>query len=156
MDSGKLDRLARLLASAPSRRSVVRALAATAIGAGVVARAEPAVAACREVGDRRGCKKNSDCCDNTRCRNKKCKCKSGYDECDGKCVDLDSDEKNCGRCDRTCKNNETCVKDGNRDARCRKESNRCSSLGRQCNDRPCCAGLACKAGNDAFKACVLA
>lgn len=158
MDSTAFDRLARSLAAAPSRRSVLRGLVAAAAGAGVLTAAQPAEAACRKVGDDRGCRNDDQCCNNARCRNRKCTCKPGYKNCDGKCVDLGSDEDNCGRCGRKCGKNETCVKDdGDKDdeARCRRNDGDgdCAAVGQRCNDRKCCAGGRCLAGNDGFLFC---
>ena len=154
MDSTKFDRLARALASAPSRRSVLAGLAGAALGAGALA-AEPAAAACRKVGD--DCNRNGQCCDDARCRNGRCRCKSGFRACDGRCKDLDTDNDNCGRCGRKCGNNETCVKEQGEEARCRPADGRCAEIGQRCDDGVgCCGGLRCAAGNAAFKACVLA
>jgi len=34
---------------------------------------------------------------------------AGLDECDGECVDLDTDHENCGACDNACAANQDCV-----------------------------------------------
>ncbi len=157
MDSSAFDRITRRLAEAPSRRAVLRGLVATLTGAAIAPAAlgEPAAAACRKVN--KNCRRNSQCCDNSRCRNRRCKCKSGFRNCNGRCRDLNTDNDNCGRCGRSCSRNETCVKEPGKTARCRPTDGRCATVGQRCDaGLNCCAGLRCAAGNAAFRACVVA
>ena len=162
MDSSKFDRLARVLASAPSRRSVLRGLAATALGGAIVGKGDAAEA---RVGQ--SCNRNRNCGENEVCGgNGECRCndKAGIRQCrdgDGRdiCVDVRSDNDNCGECNNRCPNRKEC-----RRGRCRRVegdddggNDRCAEIGQRCDDGlSCCSGLACRAGNEAFKACVLA
>lgn len=91
----------RLLTIARQRRSVIGLLA---VGAALV---HPQLAlACKKVG--KTCDKDGDCCDGAKCKNKTCRCKSGYTKCDKRCYDLDNDEQHCGTCGNACKTGETC------------------------------------------------
>ena len=65
-----------------------------------------AEAGCKKVGKK--CDKNKDCCDGARCKGKKCTCKSGLDECGGKCFDLDRDDQHCGACSTACVSPDAC------------------------------------------------
>ena len=152
MESGKFDRLARLLASAPSRRSVLRGVVGAAFGAGALAVATPEADAAKVVGR---CERNKDsqCGKNEKCRDRECICEDGFRACreDGKlkCVDRKTDVKNCGRCGRRCGGRDTCV-----DGRCEK-GEACGGLGANCNEVDCCEGFRCsKAGNYYYRACI--
>ena len=149
MDSGRFDRLARLLADAPSRRTVLRGVVASAFAGTVVGRSAAVEA---RVGDR--CR-NGNCGDNERCNsNDVCVCKddNGIKQCDNKCVDVRNDNDNCGGCGQKCSNRKRCVR-----GKCRRfedpDNGRCTYFG-DCNKTPCCAGFACRAGNDARRGCV--
>jgi hypothetical protein len=147
VDSNKFDGLARVFANASSRRTLVRGIAATVLGAGVVTGVGAREAfACVDVGSSQKCKNDNDCCgDDVRCRNQKCKCRSGFRKCreNGKdqCFDLKNDDDHCGSCNKRCRNGESC------------SSGKCGGNG-NCTVRgfcgagrpPCCAGLACRAG----------
>lgn len=61
------------------------------------------------------------------CDGSKCHCPSGYQECDGKCIDTKITNEHCGACDNICGNNETC----------KSSSCKCNSGGR-------CGGDICK------------
>lgn len=160
MDSLKFDKFTRLFATSPSRRSVVKGVAGLAVGGAVVAQAVEPAAACVKVNDNnnnnRQCNNDNDCCgdkDSVKCRNKKCVCRSGFRECDNKCVDRRTDSKNCGRCGKKCNGrNSNCV-----NGSCSNEGV-CVGVGIRCGDGygDCCSGLACNAGNDAFRVCGLA
>jgi len=149
MDSGRFDRLARVLAAAPSRRSVLRGVVAAAFGGAVVGRGALVEA---RVGNR--CR-NGNCGDNERCNNNDvCVCKSddGIKQCGNKCVDVRNDNDNCGGCGKECANRKRCVR-----GKCRRfedpEDGSCTYFG-DCNETPCCAGFACLAGNSARRGCV--
>jgi hypothetical protein len=152
MDSGKFDRLARFMAAAPSRRSVLRGLAGV-VGAGAVAVVGQDAGAAR---DRFGsCNRNKQCPDNAVCRNDQCVCRSDFDLCRiegrNRCVNLDTDNDNCGRCDRGCGPRKEC-----RNGRCRAEDDGDGDgdgdgncvIGGFCGTgrRPCCAGFSCTSG----------
>ena len=42
---------------------------------------------------------------------RRCRCKNGFDECGGKCLqlDFDSDDNNCGRCNNACDEGHSCL-----------------------------------------------
>ena len=108
MGESRLEALARDLARGQvSRRTAVQrlfgAVAAVALPGALFA--DTAFARCppsRRCGEK--------CCPRgARCRSGKCKCKSGLKKCDGKCVDVSTDEANCGACGRACPAGKTCV-----------------------------------------------
>src|SRR4051794_34540139 len=82
MDSEKFDGLTRKFASASSRRSIVRGLAAVALGGAVAGVATRGASACVDVKSNQDCKNDNDCCGNdVQCRNKRCECKNGFRQC---------------------------------------------------------------------------
>jgi hypothetical protein len=131
-----LDDLARELASGTiSRRTALRRLAAGALGIGLAAAPEALGGENRRCPDSRKCG-NKCCPKGAKCKKGKCKCKggrvkcgkkccepgeacndgtcgpacaAGETDCDGICVDLDTDVQNCGACDNPCLVNEICV-----------------------------------------------
>ena len=155
MDSSKFDCMARLLAAAPSRRSVLRGLTAMALGGLIVGRGDAVEA---RVGQ--SCNRNRNCGENEVCGgNGECRCndKAGIRQCrdgDGRdiCVDVRSNNDNCGECGNRCSNRKRCVR-----GKCRRveepEDGSCTIFG-DCNQTRCCAGFACLAGNSARRACV--
>lgn len=158
MDSTKFDGLTKVFASASSRRGLIRGIAATALGVGVGTVATREAFACVDVGsNQKTCKRDGDCCgDNVRCRNKTCKCKSGFRSCreNGKtqCFDLRNDDNHCGNCNRRCRNGDTCSR-----GKCNGGNGNCTITGFCGAGRPdCCAGFACKAGqpNKGLGGCV--
>ncbi|MDF3038476.1 MAG: repeat containing protein [Thermomicrobiales bacterium] len=105
MDEQSFDAFTRgLTAIVPRRRTI--ALLASVVSSLLVRGAPPVAAGCKKVGKK--CDKNKDCCDGARCGGKECKCKSGFDECGGKCYDLDKDENHCGSCNTACAPGATC------------------------------------------------
>jgi DNA-binding beta-propeller fold protein YncE len=106
MDSRRLDALARLLASDAPRRTLLRGLGLVVPAALLGLHQHGAAASCKKVGKK--CDKSNDCCDGARCKNGECACKNRYQECQGKCYDVDKDERHCGRCNRACGNREKC------------------------------------------------
>ena len=103
MIGSQLDTFARQLARSMRRRPAIGVLAGL-LSFGL-ARPQPALA-CKKVGKK--CDKNKDCCDGARCKGDakdkkgKCRCKSGYKECNKRCYDLDKDPQNCGSCGNAC------------------------------------------------------
>ena len=147
MDPTMFDRLTRLLAGRPSRRRVVRGLAAAVVGGVAVAGVgEEAAAACVEAGSDRTCNRDHECCgDRVRCRDHRCECRSGARICreDGKdrCFGR-QDPNHCGRCGKRCRSGETC-----KSGRCRGGVSTCTATGLCGTGRPaCCEGLTCSAG----------
>ena len=126
-----IDTLGKVMAASPDRRVLLRGVVAILGGLTAGRRGEVAAAACKKVG--RGCARNSDCCDHATCKQDECACKNGFDDCDGACVKLATDEKHCGRCDRRCAGGETC-----RDAAC---AGPCG--GRTCAETEECVGGVC-------------
>jgi hypothetical protein len=102
-----LDVFARRIQSDLSRRNAL-VLLAGALASGS-AFPQPTLAGNgKKVGKK--CDKNKDCIDGAKCKKDKCKCKSGWDECnnDGKCQKLDNDPANCGVCGNVCATGATC------------------------------------------------
>ena len=106
MESRDFDAFTQRLAKGRPRRQTL-ALLATAVSLPLGLLARPAAAGCKKVGKK--CDKNKDCCDHAKCQGKTCKCKSGFDECGGKCYRLDSDENHCGACDVQCDQYHACL-----------------------------------------------
>jgi len=156
MDGTKFDQLTRLLAGQPSRRQVVRGMSATLVGGAAIAGLTHDAAACVDVDSNQECKNDSDCCgDDVRCENQRCNCKSGFRQCreNGKeqCFDFKNDDNHCGGCNKRCRNGESCS-----NGKCGGKNN-CTVTGFCGAGRPpCCAGLACKAGqpNQGLGGCV--
>ena len=110
-EGNRLDDLARDLASGTiSRRTALRRLAAGALGIGLAA-APNALADGIERGrcpKERRC--DGKCCPKgAKCRNGRCKCKSGLKKCGRKCVDLQTSANHCGACGNPCAAGETCL-----------------------------------------------
>lgn len=105
MDASRFDTLTRSLAT--SRRATRKTFLGAAIGALLAGHTgQDAAAACKKVG--RNCDKDKDCCTGAECKGGECKCKSGRDECGGKCYDFANDENRCGGCATPCTVGETC------------------------------------------------
>ena len=50
------------------------------------------------------------CCPkHARCKNGRCKCRSGFTKCGRKCVDRDTSVTHCGECGKACAEGESCV-----------------------------------------------
>ncbi len=127
MDGDRIDGLARLLASGLPRRTLVAGLLAGMVAPAAL-RPPPVAAACKQVG--KSCDKNKDCCDHAECPASKCQCKDGFKNCDGKCFNLDKDEKHRDRCDNRCKASEQCC-DGDC-ANLDTDPNHCGACGAAC------------------------
>lgn len=111
VDGASFDRLTRRLATATSRRSLIKGVVAGAITAGLGSLGVPGAGAalCRAPGD--VCRKGGDCCSQL-CGPKdqygrqRCVCPPGQEACHRTCVDpataYQSDPKNCGACGNQC------------------------------------------------------
>lgn len=112
---------------------------------------EPA-SACKKAGKK--CDKDRDCCDHAKCQGKKCTCKSGFDECGGKCRDLDKDVNHCGGCNTACLLGESCVDGVCAEGGCTIDRDSCAAdaLCVGCPDRP---GSVCYLDNGGQVRCSL-
>ncbi|MFM9106945.1 MAG: hypothetical protein ACKOWF_09640 [Chloroflexota bacterium] len=147
MDSAVFDRIARRFAS---RRSALRAaaLAGAAGAAGLASATGDGIAAapsadrrpaCRKPGA--SCSRTRKCCESARCSGGVCKCRAGLTACGGRCVDLDKDARNCGKCNNRCPQAQTC------------NAGVCCEPGRTICEGTCCgAGETCVPAYDIFKA----
>ena len=135
MDSRSFDAFTRRLATRLPRRGALALLAGGAAPL-LVNAPPPARAGCKKVDKK--CDKNKDCCDDARCQGKKCKCKSGFTECGGKCFDLDKTENHCGSCNTNCSAGESCVAGACVEGGCTAELDTCApdALCIACPDRP--------------------
>lgn len=127
MDDRRFDGIARLVATGIGRRRVVAGLAGMLL-AGMFF-PNPALASCKN--PRQRCDQNQDCCAHAKCKGGRCACKNGFDDCGNDCVKTDTDENNCGRCNRRCGAGETC---------------RNGSCAGPCGGRTCTATEECLAG----------
>ena len=145
LDDLRFDTLTRTLTT--SRRTTRKTLLGAALGALLAGRAgKDAAAACKKVGQ--NCDKNKDCCNGASCNGGECKCKSGRDECSGKCYDFSNDENRCGDCTTACGAGETCCSGVCVDLLERDREN-CGTCGHVCGDTEfCLSGLciACAGG----------
>jgi hypothetical protein len=136
MTESRIDWLARRCAAGLDRRQL--AAGVLTVFAGGVALPGSARAGCKKVGKK--CDKNQDCCDHAECKGRECTCKNGFEECDGKCFDLDREEKHCGACDSPCAAEESCC-----DGTCvdlATDLGNCGACGRACDEtEECVAGV---------------
>lgn len=104
-----LDTVARELASGEiSRRTALKRIAVAGLGLGAVF-APAGVAEARSGCPAGHAKCGKKCCPkNAKCVKGKCKCKSGFARCDGKCVDLERSHDNCGACGNRCTKGQPC------------------------------------------------
>jgi hypothetical protein len=89
IDGERIDALARLVAGGVPRRRLLGGLTA-GLAAPLLEWFGARAAACNKVG--RPCERNADCCEGARCGGGECVCKAGFDQCAGRCYDLDADE----------------------------------------------------------------
>jgi stigma-specific protein Stig1 len=126
MDPQRFDALVRTLRAPGSRRAAVQLLASTLVAVGASRRLVPPAAAqtpCRTLNQkcpRRG-KHPVPCCSGLLCHKGRCRipqcrlgahgqsCGAGQTCCAGFCVDLPTDESNCGRCGHACLAGEPCL-----------------------------------------------
>lgn len=138
MDGLRFDSLARTLAT--SRRTALKTLIGGSLGVSLAGGAgNNAAAVCKKVGQ--NCDRNGDCCTGANCRGGECKCKSGRDECSGKCFILDSDERHCGICGNACAAGETCCSSACFDLE--EDHENCGTCGHACGDNEFCGVGTC-------------
>jgi hypothetical protein len=137
MDQGQFDRWTRLLAGTSRRdamRLLVAGLASGSLGVAATrgALAQVSSEACGKQGDR--CKTSSDCCNDFRCKNDKCRAKNDDGDC-GKEGDRCRSSSDC--CSKfRCQNDKCRSKDS--DNSCGKQGDRCKS------NSDCCRKFRCK------------
>lgn len=135
MNPRSFDAFARHLATGLPRRKAISILAG-AVSSVILFGTRTVEAACKEVGQ--SCDKDADCCANAHCKNGSCKCQSGYDECGGKCFDLDTSENHCGSCNTVCASGQSCVAGVCAEGGCTADLDSCApdALCIACPDRP--------------------
>jgi hypothetical protein len=144
MDERRFDRIARRLGHGIPRRPLIAAAAATVLAA--LQRPQSALA-CKKVGKK--CDKNNDCCDGARCKGDtkkkkgKCRCKSGWKDCDGdkKCERLNTDE-HCGSCGNACTPVQGCC-EGTSCIELLDNNEHCGACGNACQEGTFCDSVAC-------------
>ena len=105
--------LARGLASGTlSRGKALRLMAAALLGAALASFPGVALADddCRRLG--RECRRDSQCCSRNCVRrgdDKVCACPTGRTRCKDNCVNLETNERHCGRCFNRCAEGQECV-----------------------------------------------
>lgn len=117
MDGSRFDRLVRKLTTEQTRRRSVFGLTGAAL-AGLLrlATVEEASAACVKP-TRKGCRgpRHRKCCPGATCqggnkhRTGTCICKESTTLCSDKCVNLNTDNENCGACGNPCQPQTTCT-----------------------------------------------
>lgn len=139
MDPSSFDRLSRVFASSPNRRTALAGLAGAVTGlmgrfgsAPEPARAQLDV--CRPFGKRCFPDRGLDCCRGATCQGGVCRCPKRTRRCGNRCVPR---AKCCRHSD--CPNNQVC---GNGRCRCRPSQKRCQ---RRCISKDACCG-GCPAG----------
>jgi hypothetical protein len=98
-----IDRLVRYFTKGAPRRTLIGTAVAALLGrlpSGAVA------AGCAKAG--KSCRTKR-CCAGARCAGGHCRCKPGFTDCGGPCVDAQADPANCGRCGRHCLVGATCT-----------------------------------------------
>jgi hypothetical protein len=108
MDSASFDDLTKALATATSRRQALKTIVATTLGGLLgLGGIDAAFAAkkCRGLGSK--CSHGDQCCSNY-CANNVCTCSPGQTNCNGTCVDLQTNNNNCGTCGNVCPSGATC------------------------------------------------
>ena len=107
MDAERFDRLARTLASRPTRRRLLKAVlgfGGAAATAGLRARD---AGACAPQGA--ACSRSNPCCAG-RCSDGVCACPANTAACSDACVKTQSDSANCGACGNLCAGGQVCRK----------------------------------------------
>lgn len=131
----------------PRRRDALKAFLGVVLGVPLAASTGSRAAAdCKKVGQ--NCDSTGDCCRGAQCRGGECTCRSGRDECGGKCFVLDRDERHCGACNTACAAGLTCCDGGCTDLQ--RDRGHCASCAAAClADQICLEGgcIACPIGN---------
>ena len=159
MDERRFDAISRVIGRQSSRRGALKAALATALGGGVAALGDDAMARpamCRPAG--RYCTHNKQCC-NKRCRTGKrvpiasrniCDCDAPFGMCGKMCRDLSSDVHHCGACgNQIDRETELCC-DGVPTAI---DEENCHACGNVCGPDDVCCEDGCKASCEPEAAC---
>jgi hypothetical protein len=149
MNAPSFDALTRRFTTDLPRRGAL-ALMTGAVSSLVLGGVLPVAAGCKKAGKK--CDKNKDCCNNARCRGKKCKCKSRFTECGGKCFDLDTSKSHCGSCNTACASGESCVAGVCAEGGCSADLDSCAA-GALCIACPDRSGSVCYVDNDGVVRC---
>jgi hypothetical protein len=133
-----LDELAKGLATGTlSRGKAIRWMGGALLGAALASVPGVALADdCRRLG--RECRRDSQCCSGNCVRrgdDKVCACPEGRTRCNDRCVNLQTNERHCGRCFNRCAEGQECVGGG------------CEG-GEPICDPPCPEGRRCTSGCD--------
>jgi len=135
MAERRIDALARSLAAGLPRRRLLGGITAGLLSSPLGNRPRDAAAGgCKKPGKK--CDKNKDCCDGAKCTGGECRCKSGREECAGKCFKLNTDEQHCGDCGTECGAAETCC--GGTCVDLRTDSANCGGCGTACSETEAC------------------
>lgn len=137
MRAWEIDAIARELAHGMPRRRLL-GVVAVALARLQIERRD-AAASCKNVGQQ--CDKDNDCCAGAKCRGGKCTCKSGFDECSGKCFNLDRDERHGGACDTPCGVGDTCC--NGKCANLQFDPDHCGGCETVCDAGETCCDAAC-------------
>ncbi len=164
MESERFDRLSRLLAGRPSRRRLLGALAAGAVGVLPAAPEGEARRRSKHQGSRscrpveRACQSHRDCCAGATCQGRVCACPTGRGRCGNGCIAV-TPEGNCAAgnaCDPeetrdTCSGTSTCdgVVDGRAVCCGVSDVHRCGRYG----DAFCCTGKCGEPDGDGVRRC---
>ena len=108
MDESRFDNLTRGVASARSRRTLLKSVLGLIAGGALASRAGVAEAvSCRGGGDT--CSRSNQCCSGVcdtsnpdRALRNRCTCAAGQANCRNQCVDVMNDVDNCGACGNVC------------------------------------------------------
>ena len=140
--ASSLDELAKGLATGTlSRGKAISWMGGALLGTALASVPEVAWADddCRRLG--RECRRDSQCCSKNCIRrgdDKVCGCPEGQTRCNDRCVNLERNERHCGRCFNRCDEGEECVED-----ECR---GTCPSGTTPCGTECCTRGQECVGG----------
>lgn len=144
MDGRRFDAIAREAAAGATRRSVLKLLIGGVLGGLAGVRARDAGAVCIPFGVR--CAGGTQCCTGN-CVDNKCACRTGLTRCGDSCLNLLTNERNCGACGASCAAGRTCC--NGRCADTNNNPNHCGACGRRCPTGVTCVNGACSSSGTA-------
>jgi hypothetical protein len=148
-----LDELAKGLATGTlSRGKAIRLVGGALLGATLASVPGTAWAdGCRRLG--RECRRDSQCCSRNCVRrgdDKVCACPEGQIRCKDRCVNLERNERHCGRCFNRCAEGEQCVDGVCQGGGCQGGTQECGAVvcqaGETCVNGQCVAGTCTQLG----------